>query len=190
MASSDLATSKRKRWGIRGRMKSFLQETLDFTMESQSNEWLEAAEGRIREAWDIIDKDKTDKVVQEEIGTIMRHLGVFPDERQLVLELIPEMQDDEPGGMVHYHKFEKKVLQLMASGECDADSPEVILQAFKTLDADNLGYITSEVLETLMSSKGTGFRPKEMEQFFMVAKDPETGNIYYEDYISLLAKSN
>jgi Ca2+-binding EF-hand superfamily protein len=118
----------------------------------------------------------------------MRNLSIYPDERQLVLEIIPEMQDDEPGGVVHFHKFEKKVLQLMVTGEYDADSTEVILQAFKTLDVDNLGYLSSEVLETLMTSKGTGFRPKEMEQFFMVAKDPETGNIYYEDYIAILRK--
>ena len=87
---------------------------------------------------------------------------------------------------VYYGKFEKKCLQLMVSGEADPDTPETILQAFKALDTENLGYITSEVLETLLTSKGTGFRPKELEQFFMVAKDPETGNIYYEDYIAAL----
>jgi hypothetical protein len=32
------------------------------------------------------------------------------------------------------------------------------------------------------------FRPKELETFFSVAKDPETGNVYYEDYISQLDK--
>ena len=35
---------------------------------------------------------------------------------------------------------------------------------------------------------GMPFRPKELETFFSVAKDPETGNVYYEDYISQLDK--
>jgi hypothetical protein len=36
-------------------------------METKSAEWIEAAEGRIKDAWDLFDKDKTDKVVQEEV---------------------------------------------------------------------------------------------------------------------------
>ena len=36
-------------------------------MESKSAEWIEAAEGRIKDAWDMFDKDKTEKVVQEEV---------------------------------------------------------------------------------------------------------------------------
>jgi calmodulin len=159
-------------------------------MEHKSTEWLEETEGKIKEAWDLFDKDKKGHVIQEEIGTIMRHLGVFPNERALVLEILPEMQDDEPGGEVSYKKFEKKMLNLMATNELEPDSTEVILQAFKTIDNDNLGYISADILETLLTSKGTGFRPKELEAFFMVAKDPETGNVYYEDYISLLKSSD
>ena len=36
-------------------------------METKSAERIEAAEGRIKDAWDLFDKDKTDKVVQEEV---------------------------------------------------------------------------------------------------------------------------
>jgi Ca2+-binding EF-hand superfamily protein len=59
---------------------------------------------------------------------------------------------------------------------------------FKALDSEDKGYLTSEVIETLLTTKGTGFRPKELEQFLLVAKDPDTGNIYYEDYIALLTR--
>ena len=37
-------------------------------------------------------------MVQEEVGTIMRALGCYPTERALVLDILPEMQDDEPTG--------------------------------------------------------------------------------------------
>jgi len=36
-------------------------------MDTKSAEWVEAAEGRIREAWDLFDKDKTETVIQEEV---------------------------------------------------------------------------------------------------------------------------
>lgn len=158
-------------------------------MDTKSQEWIEQTEAKIREAFDLFDKEKADAIIQEEVGTVMRALGAFPTERALVLEILPEMQDDEPTGFVSYQKFEKKMLQILASKECDPDSGDVLLQAFRTIDTENTGFISSELLEELLTTKGTPFRPKELESFMMVAKDPETGNIYYEDYVALLMKN-
>ena len=121
-------------------------------------------------------------------GAMMRYLGCYPTERALVLEILPQMQDDEPTGFVSFTKFEKKMLELLASKEWEPDSSDMLLQAFRTIDSENKGYISSDVVENLLTTRGTGFRPKELEQFFMVAREAETGNIYYEDYISLLTK--
>ena len=156
-------------------------------MEQKSQDWISDNEARIREAFDLFDKDKTEAIVQEEVGTVLRFLGIYPTERALVLEILPEMQDDEPTGFVSYKKFEKKVLALLASREWEPDSNELILQAFKTLDTANNGYLSADILEELLTSKGTAFRPKELEAFFNAAKDPESSNIYYEDYISILS---
>ncbi len=158
-------------------------------MDTKSAEWIEQTEAKIREAFDLFDKEKADAIIQEEVGTVMRALGAFPTERALVLEILPEMQDDEPTGFVSYQKFEKKMLQILASKEWDPDSGDVLLQAFRTIDTENTGFISSDLLEELLSTKGTPFRPKELESFMMIAKDPETGNIYYEDYVALLMKS-
>lgn len=158
-------------------------------METKSQEWIEQTEARIREAFDLFDKDKADAIIQEEVGTVMRALGAFPTERELVLEILPQMQDEEPTGFVSYEKFERKVKQILATKELDPDSGDVLLQAFRTIDTENQGFISAELMEELMTTRGTPFRPKEMESFLMVAKDPETGNIYYEDYVALLMKN-
>lgn len=159
-------------------------------MDTKSQEWIEQTEAKIREAFDLFDKDKADAIIQEEVGTVMRALGAYPTERSLVLEILPEVQDDEPTGFVSYQKFEKKMLSILATKECDPDSGDVLLQAFRTIDTDNTGYLSSELLEELLTTRGTPFRPKELETFMMTAKDPETGNIYYEDYVALLMKNN
>eukprot|EP01039_Chlorochromonas_danica_P009021 gene9021-9956_t len=159
-------------------------------METKSQEWIEQTEARIREAFDLFDKDKADAIIQEEVGTVMRSLGVFPTERSLVLDLLPQMQDEEPTGFISYDKFEKKVKNLLATKECAPDSGDVLLQAFRALDSENQGYLSAEFLEEVMTTRGTPFRPKEMEAFLLVAKDPETGNIYYEDYVAMLMKNS
>lgn len=104
----------------------------------------------------------------------MRSLGVFPTERALVVDILPEMQDDEPTGFVSYRKFEKVMLHLLATKEWEPDSGDLILQAFRTIDSENKGYIPADVMEEFLL-RGTAFRPKELESFFMVAKDPDTG---------------
>lgn len=158
-------------------------------METKSQEWIEQTEAKIREAFDLFDKDKADAIIQEEVGTVMRSLGVFPTERALVLDILPKMQDEEPTGFVSFEKFEKVVKPMMATKECDPDSGDLLLQAFRTIDTENRGYVSAELMEELLSSRGTPFRPKEMENFLVIAKDPETGNVYYEDYVSLLMKN-
>ncbi len=158
-------------------------------MDTKSQEWIEQTEAKIREAFDLFDKDKADAIIQEEVGTVMRALGAYPTERGLVLDILPEMQDEEPTGFVSYKKFEKKMLQILASKECDPDSGDMLLQAFRTIDSDGTGFISAELLEELLTSRGTPFRPKELESFLLVARDPETGNIYYEDYVALLMKN-
>lgn len=159
-------------------------------METKSPEWVEQTEAKIREAFDLFDKDKSDAIIQEEVGTVMRALGVYPTEKALVLDILPEMQDDDPTGFVTYKKFEKKLLHLLATRKLEPDSGDILLQAFRTIDTEATGYISADLLEDLLTSKGTPFRPKELEAFLLVAKDSETGNIFYEDYVALLMKNN
>ena len=159
------------------------------SVDQKGQEWIDTTSASIKEAFDLFDKDKSDAIIQEEVGTVMRYLGVYPSERALVLEILPQMQDDEPTGYVHYKKFEQKMLQLLASRECEPDSSDIILQAFRILDKENKGYVSADLLESLLTTKGTPFRPKELDSFFLVAKDSETGNIYYEDYAALLSKT-
>ena len=117
---------------------------------------------------------------------MMRYLGVYPTERALVLEILPSMQNDEPTGFVSYARFEKKMLEIISTKQFEPDSSDILLQAFKTLDTENKGFLSTETVESLLTTKGTGFRPKELEAFLLVARDPDTGNVYYEDYISML----
>jgi Ca2+-binding EF-hand superfamily protein len=123
----------------------------------KSNEWIYAMQAKIREAFDLFDKDHQDAVINEEVGTMMRYLGIFPTEKDLIMKYLPEMQDDEPTGFVRYDKLEKRLMELLASGECEPDSREVLLQAFRTIDTDNSGLINADVLETLIAGKGTSF---------------------------------
>ena len=157
-------------------------------METKSQEWIETNQVRIREVFELFDRDKSDSILQEEIGTVMRALGAFPTEKQLVFDILPQLSDDENSGFIGYKNFEKKMLSMLANREYERDTIDILLQAFRTIDKKNNGFIPADELESLLSSRGTAFRSKELESFFSIAKDPETGNVYYEDYAALLVK--
>jgi len=88
----------------------------------------------------------------------MRALGAFPTEKALVLEYIPEMRDDDQSDFISYNKFEKKMLQILSTKECDPDSGDILLQAFRTIDTQNTGFISADLMEELLVTKGAPFR--------------------------------
>jgi len=98
------------------------------------------------------------------------------------------MQDDEQATFVKFSRLEEKMLQILASKEWEPDSEDVLLQAFRTLDTEGKGYIEWDRMKELLQSKGSApFRDKECEQFQAIARDMESGCVYYEDYVALLA---
>ncbi|CAM9428554.1 unnamed protein product [Discosporangium mesarthrocarpum] len=157
---------------------------------AQDEHWVETQKARIREAFALFDKEKKGCVIQEEVPTIMRFLGAYPTERAMVKDILPDMQEDEPTAYVTFQRFEEKMLEILASRVWEPDPAEILLQAFRVVDEEGLGYIDTATMGELLMTKGTPFREKEMEAFTNVAKDVETGRIYYEDYVaSLMAET-
>jgi Ca2+-binding EF-hand superfamily protein len=157
-------------------------------MDMKPHDWIGAKKVRIRDAFELFDKSKSGSILEEDVGTVIRALGVYPSEKQLEADIIPQLRGDENPGVISYRKLEKKVLSIMINHEYEPDIASILLQAFRTIDKANNGYLTTEKLHQLLSSEGTGFRPEELESFFAVAKDPGTENVYYEDYVSSLVK--
>jgi Ca2+-binding EF-hand superfamily protein len=49
-----------------------------------------AEKRRIKDAFEFFDREGRGLLVKEEVGTIMRYLGAFPSEEQLVNEILPQ----------------------------------------------------------------------------------------------------
>eukprot|EP00941_MAST-03F_sp_MAST-3F-sp1_P004672 g4672.t1 len=141
---------------------------------------------RIKTAFEIFDTENKGHVAHEDIPNMMQVLGLFPSMKEIVDRVLPEMYEENPN-VVSYEKFEQVTLDFIASGEFLPAADNMLLQAFQVLDKENKGYITADKLRELMTSKGTPLREKEMDAMMSVAKDAETGRIYYEDYISIVS---
>mmetsp|Transcript_24934 Transcript_24934/g.46896 ORF Transcript_24934/g.46896 Transcript_24934/m.46896 type:complete len:166 (+) Transcript_24934:82-579(+) len=156
--------------------------------QKEEQEWTNVTEKRIQAAFRLFDKENKGVVNQEEVPYIMRYLSVYPSEPALIKEIQTEMQNDEPTAFVTYAKLKSVMLRLMKTREWDPDPEDVLLQAFRTLDKENKGYIEwDKMKEILTTTENYAFREKECEQFQRVAMDMDSGNVYYEDYVALIA---
>ena len=58
----------------------------------QEKETFPGERKKIKAAFKLFDRDNKDVVVKEEIGTIMRYLGAYPTEEELVTDILPQIQ--------------------------------------------------------------------------------------------------
>ena len=115
-----------------------------------------------------------------EVGTIMRYLGAYPSESDLVTIILPALQPTDASPLIPLATFLPFMLHHLLAHTFDPDSETLLLAAFRVLDVDKKGYIDESTLVELLSDNEWGFREKEMEDFLRVAKDPDTGFIHYE----------
>ena len=74
--------------------------------------------------------------------------------------------------------------------EFEPATAERLLDAFKILDPQGLGYVRKDVMHQLLTTKGIPLRTSEYDLFkqFAIGKDPD--KIYYEDYVARLIEEN
>ena len=74
------------------------------------------------------------------------------------------------------------MLEILAEGDWEPDSEEVLLQAFRVFDEDGKGYIEANRLREALITKGTPFREKEIDAFLsaMEARDRGGGGLLGE----------
>ncbi|CAG9463968.1 unnamed protein product [Pedinophyceae sp. YPF-701] len=139
-------------------------------------------------------KEGTNIIEQSDLGSVVRSLGLNPTEQQvdMILGRVKEVSRDPEAGFVHLDAFLKALPKMLLENPSQfvRDSYHKLMRAFRALDKDNNGYITSEQLVSALRSDdfgGTGLSDEEVDQALLAAADPEDGRIYYEDYAYLLA---
>jgi hypothetical protein len=106
----------------------------------------------------------------------------------------PPLPPAEGSPYVTYPRFEKKILALLDENEYEPPSEDLLLSAFRALDAHNNGWIKLEKFTELMTGMGADPMPdaafKTMLALFGKGKEQdEDGNefevVYYESYAAM-----
>jgi len=61
-------------------------------LSKKTPEWINSKKSAIREGFELFDREGTGSVVQEEVSSLFRYLGIYPSERTIVQQILPEIQ--------------------------------------------------------------------------------------------------
>ncbi|KAI8872222.1 EF-hand [Ramicandelaber brevisporus] len=132
-----------------------------------------------KEAFTLFDKDSDGKITVQELGTVMRSLGLTPSEQELN-DMIAEIDTDN-NGAVDFTEF----LTMMARKMKESDSEADLREAFKVFDKDNSGSISAAELKRIVTTLGEALSDSEVNELIAAADPTGTGSIQYEQFLDL-----
>jgi Ca2+-binding EF-hand superfamily protein len=172
---------------------------------------------KIKEISQIFSKDP-EHIPKTELPYIVRYFLQFPSQQQVVYEIIPEIEkldtdSDKQKEFLQITAVEKYILILLKANTYPDNDKEILIEAFRVLDSDKLGYIDLHTYYSFLKSFGISFTSdqiQEMEKFLVenetdflspMKLNPDTMNkfkhnqystrkFYYETYVRKVISDN
>nr|ADD24089.1 Calmodulin [Lepeophtheirus salmonis] len=137
----------------------------------------------LREAFNEFDDDGSGTITTQELGYAMRAMGMNPTEQEL-LELINEF-DTDGSGQIEFPEF----CNMMAMKTGQANDEEMVRMAFRVLDRDGSGTITSAEFRHLMTNIGDKLSATEVEMLIGEADKDGDRHLDYEEFVTLMTSN-
>ncbi|KAI7774127.1 calmodulin [Diaporthe eres] len=133
-----------------------------------------------KEAFLVFDKDGNGEITKEELGTIMRSLGLNPTDGELQ-DMVDEVDVDK-NGTIDFKEF----LALMSHKVQDVDPEQELREAFKVFDRDGTGTISKDELRQVMKSIGESLTEAEIDEMLHFADSDGSGTIDFNEFVQIM----
>lgn len=133
-----------------------------------------------RDAFELFDKDKDGTITAKELANVMKSLNQDPSEQELN-EMIAEV-DIDGNGHIDFDEF----VNLMNRRSKETDAEEEVINAFKVLDKDGQGTISSTELRHIMTTMGDKLTEDEVDEMIREADFDGNGIINYEEFVRMM----
>ena len=131
-------------------------------------------ENKLNEAFFLIDQDNDKSISINEVGLLLRALGVFISENEID-KLKSELESQ--GNLVTYDKFKKIYKKRLKTNLSNND----LYDAFRYFDNDNAGKINLNILKHGLMTLGEPLSNEEMKILEEELNLDENGDIDYKE---------
>jgi calmodulin len=133
-----------------------------------------------KEAFALFDKDGDGLITTEDVGTVMRSLGLNPSATEL-RDMVNEVDVDQ-NGSIDFKEF----LDMMTRKGKSHDPEQELRDAFAVFDRDGTGTISREELRHVMKSIGEQLTEAEIDEMIKLADKDGDGAIDYTEFASIM----
>merc|ERR1711998_34159 len=131
----------------------------------------------------LFDKQGENKIPVDEMATVLRACGQNPTEAEIAILI--EKVDKNKNGFIEFDEF----CDLMSKTNKDPKEMEdLILQAFRTFDADNSGFIDKDELLNTLTTMGDKVDEKMVTSMIEEADVDGDGKINYTEFSKIMLK--
>ena len=134
-----------------------------------------------KEAFQILDKHGEGTISSNELGTIIRSLGLNPLDEDLK-EIIDSFDNEINKNLIYFNSF----LVIMAKRKNDIDKEEDLIDAFRVFDKENNGKISARELRYVMMSSGEDLNENDIEEMIREASTENDDFIDYYKFVKLM----
>jgi len=137
----------------------------------------------LKQAFNEFDVDGGGTINTKELGWAMRAMGMNPTENEL-LELINEY-DTDGSGQIEFPEF----CNMMSNKMTDNDDEEMVRMAFRVLDKDGSGTISSHEFKHLMTHIGDKLTEDEVMMLINAADKDGDGSLDFEEFVKIMMET-
>ncbi|CAF0714571.1 unnamed protein product [Adineta steineri] len=137
-----------------------------------------------RHVFDLFDKNGDGNIDANEIGQVMRSLGLNPTNKEIA-DLIAEV-DKNGNQRLDFSEF----CAFMSKHWHERDQEAELRDAFRLFDRDNSGYITINELKQVMLNMGEKLNQEELEDMMREADVNRDGKLDYQEFVQKLLSTS
>ncbi|KAL1305385.1 hypothetical protein AAFC00_002278 [Neodothiora populina] len=134
----------------------------------------------LKEVFRIFDKDGDGSISVQELGEVMRSLGLNPSDEDLH-DIVNEIDVDNTG-TIEFEEF----FAIMSRKVKKSDTDSELREAFNIFDRDGSGTINAEELRQVMKALGEDLSKTEIDEMIKEADKNGDGSIDYEEFVRIL----
>ncbi|CAF0920846.1 unnamed protein product [Brachionus calyciflorus] len=139
----------------------------------------------LKQAFRLFDKGENGVVTTQEIGSVLRNLGLYPTEQELQ-QMLRDI-DIDGDGTFSFEEFVQLMYNMGNISEISEEQEDKELrEAFKVFDRTGSGYITSSDLRSVLQCLGEQLNEDEIEDMIDEVDIDGDGRIDYEEFVASL----
>ncbi|CAH9145790.1 unnamed protein product [Cuscuta epithymum] len=147
----------------------------------------EVQNGELKKTFSAFNKDGDGCITLEELRGVIRVLEQSRKKGNELRDMINEVDASSATAFIDFIQFLNLIANKMKAGlSKDLDVEEELEEAFKVLDKDQNGYISSTGLRHVMRNLGEKLSEEEVEQMIKEADLDGDGQVNYDDFVKTM----